>query len=87
MGGAASSLQRARKIVVIKSYNSRGPNETLAEQFEKLAKYKNGVKILVALDIKKSIGLSQPWFDELLVRIAGNEVLCCRLSSKLTSNA
>ena len=34
----------------------------------------NGVKVIDTNDIKKAIGLTQPWFDELLERIAGDVV-------------
>jgi len=33
-----------------------------------------GRKVLSIEDVKSAIGLSQPWFDDLLIRIAGNEV-------------
>jgi hypothetical protein len=47
----------------------------VSEQFEKLCRVNaSGDKVLRIQDVKTAIGLSQPWFDELMLRIAGNEV-------------
>lgn len=47
----------------------------MSEQFGKLCRVNaSGDKVLHIQDVKDAIGLSQPWFDELLLRIAGNEV-------------
>jgi hypothetical protein len=78
MGSAASTqgpLQRARKIVIIRAYNARPATETLSEQFEKLSRVSHtGKRVLNINDVKAAIGLSQSWFDDLLNRIAGNEI-------------
>lgn len=42
-----------------------------------------GVKVLRTDDVKNAIGLTQPWFDELLLRIAGDTV---RGGTELASN-
>ena len=43
-----------------------------------------GVKVLRTDDVKNAIGLTQPWFDELLLRIAGDTV---RGGTELAANA
>jgi len=77
MGGGSSSLLRCRKIIVIRAYNARRPEETLSEQFEKLSKIDgSGRKVLAVQDIKVAISLDQSWFDDLIVRIcSGNDTL------------
>mmetsp|Transcript_10963 Transcript_10963/g.29410 ORF Transcript_10963/g.29410 Transcript_10963/m.29410 type:complete len:192 (+) Transcript_10963:70-645(+) len=76
MGGAVSGpLERTRKIVVIRAYNARRKDQTVQEQFNALAKFNSdGVKVIHADDIKDCIGLTSPWFDELLARVAGDVV-------------
>jgi hypothetical protein len=52
----------------------------VSEQFEKLCRVNaSGDKVLRIQDVKTAIGLSQPWFDELMMRIAGNEVFFSRV--------
>jgi len=69
-------MQRARKAVVIRAYNSRLPNQTLSEQFQALCrKSPSGKTVLLASDVKDALGLSElSWFDDLLVSVAGNEI-------------
>jgi hypothetical protein len=75
MGGGTSSLQRARKIIVFRAYNTRTGEQTLKEQFEPLAKInQNDQKVVVAADIVAYLDLEQPCFEDLLQRIAGNSI-------------
>lgn len=76
MGAGASSLQRARKVLVIRAYNARAPEETLFEQFDKISKKTSQGKQIIRIDdVKKALGLSKAeWFDEIILRVSQNEV-------------
>ena len=50
--------------------------QTIEEQFAEMAVVNaEGIKVVRAEDVKKAVGLTQPWFDDLLVRIAGGNTL------------
>ena len=77
MGAGASSLQRARKVLVIRAYNARKKNETLSEQFQSMTKTdKDGQRIIRLADVKAALGLSKAaWFDDVVMRVTHTEVL------------
>jgi len=76
MGGGTSTLQRARKIIVMRAYNSRPETQTLSDQFEELSrKTPAGKTVLDVNAVKEAIGLTQPWFDDLLLRISGGNAV------------
>ena len=51
-------------------------SQTVDEQFAALATTnKDGLRVIRAEDIKAAVGLSQPWFDDLLTRIAGGNTV------------
>lgn len=58
-----------------RSFNARQEDETMREQFGKLAQVRpsDGLRVIFADDIKAAIGLSQPWFDETLKLLSGHD--------------
>jgi len=69
MGGGASSLARLRKVLLIRAYNSRPKDQTVSEQFAQFRRINaQGDAVLTREDIKQAVGLTAPWFDDLLQR-------------------
>jgi hypothetical protein len=75
MGGGASSLSRLRKVLLIRAYNSRPKDQTVSEQFSQYRRLnEQGQAVLTREDIKTAVGLTAPWFDELLQRYAADSM-------------
>ena len=65
--GGLRSMKRLRRLLYIKAYNAKPEGTTIDELFRRYRRVNAaGVGVLAREDIKAAIGLTAPWFDELL---------------------
>mmetsp|Transcript_21437 Transcript_21437/g.31058 ORF Transcript_21437/g.31058 Transcript_21437/m.31058 type:complete len:520 (+) Transcript_21437:166-1725(+) len=74
MGAGASSINRLRKALIMRAYNTRNADETLEEQFHKHTYRKGDILYISIQDVKRALSVDAQWVDQLFERAMGCDV-------------